>query len=420
MTRRQFLLASATATAAFRNDTLHLIEALVSKVQPEADDESFWYQVRAAFNVDSNMINFNNGGCCPSPSVVEDALKRQIEIANMDPSLYMWQVLEPEVEPVRVRLAKFFRVDPEEVAITRNATEALNTCLLGFDLKPGDEVLTTSQDYPHMITALKQRELRDGIKLIQIDVPPAPKTHEELVEAFERAITPKTKLILTCHVIFMTGQIYPVKKIAELGRSRNIPVVVDGAHAFAQFPFDHGDLDCDYYGTSLHKWLMAPIGTGMLFVRKNKIKDVWPLLASGAESAANIRKFEDIGTHPAGNHNAIGEALTFNEMIRIDRKAERLRYLRRRWTDRVVDDPKVRFHTNLAPEHSCALTNVEITGIDPGQLSAWLFKNGVFVTTITHPQFKGIRVSPNVYTTVDEIDRFGDLMVQASTKGISS
>lgn len=418
MTRRHFLLG-ASGLVSFRNDTLALVERLVSRVAPEAEDESFWYGIREAFNVDSNIINFNNGGVSPSPRIVSEALKRQIDVANMDPSLYMWRYLEPEAESVRKRLAKLFDVDTEEVAITRNASEALENVLLGYDLHAGDEVLTTSQDYPRMITTLKQRERRDGIKLVQIDVPPAPKTHQELVDAFAAAITPRTKLILICHVIFMTGQIYPVQKIVDLGRAHGIPVVVDGAHAFCQFPFTHKNLGCEFYGTSLHKWLMAPIGTGMLYVKKERIPQIWSMMASSAEQEKDIRKFEEIGTHPAANHNAIGEAITFHEMIRADRKADRLRYLRHRWTDKIIDDKRVKFHTNLSPEHSCAITNVEIDGIDPGKLAGWLFdKHQVFVTTIAHPNFKGIRVSPNVYTTVDEVDRFADAMMLALKSGI--
>lgn len=419
MTRRDFL-SYAGAVAAFRNDTLHLIEKLVSRVAPAAEDEAFWMQVREAFTLDPALVNFNNGGCCPSPRIVEETLRRQLDLSNQAPSYFMWRQLEPEIEDVRRRLARNFGVDAEEMAITRNASESLETCLNGIDLQPGDEVLCTDQDYPRMITTIQQRSRRQGIKLVQVRVPAAPRSHDELVEAYKGGITDKTKLILVCHVIFMTGQIYPIRGIVALGRERGIPVVVDGAHAFAQFPMSRNELDCDFYGTSLHKWLLAPVGTGFLYVKRERIPEVWSLFASGENQSKDIRKFEEIGTHPAANHNAIGEALTFHELIGADRKADRLRYLRHRWTDKIVNEPNVVFHTNLHPEHSCALTTVQIKGIEIGPLADWLMnKHGIFVTPIGHPSFQGIRVTPNIYTTVAEADRFGDAMLMAARKGIA-
>ncbi len=414
MTRRDFIMAVGSL-AAFKNETLTMVESLVSRLTPEAEDENFWMQVRDSFDLDPAIINFNNGGCSPSPRIVQETLRRQLEYSNQAPSLYMWRDLEPEIEHVRKRLAAMFGADPEEIAITRNASESLETCLFGIDLKPGDEVICTDQDYPRMVTTLKQRERRDGIKLIQVPVPAAPKTHAELVDAYRNAITPKTKMILVCHVIFMTGQIYPVKEIVDLGKQHGIPVIVDGAHAFGQFPFKHTDLECEFFGTSLHKWLMAPIGTGFLYMKKERIPEFWSLLASSEEENHNIRKFEEIGTHPAANHNAIGEALTFHELIGGERKTARLRYLRKRWTDKLAEEKNVFFHTNLAPQHSCGITTVEIKGIEPGALGTWLMnKHGIFVVGITHPHFAGIRVTPSIYSTVDEIDRFAEAMLTAA------
>lgn len=424
MISRRELLMSAAVTAAFRNDALSLLERLVLDSVPTAtgapDDEDFWAGIRQAFVLDPNIVNFNNGGVSPSPRVVQDVLRRQIEYANQAPSFYMWRNLEPEIEAVRRRLAGAFGCDAEEIAITRNASEALEICLNGIDLKPGDEVLTTTQDYPRMITTIKQRERREGIKLVQVRVPAAPKTTAELVQAFERGITPKTKMMLVSQVVFLTGQIYPVREICLIGQKHGIPVIVDGAHAFAQFPFSDKELGCDYYGCSLHKWLMAPIGTGFLHVKKDKIAGLWPLMAANPEQDKNIRKFEEIGTHPAANHNAIGEALTFHEMLGPERKAARLRFLRKRWTDRLADEPRVQFHTNLSHRFSCGLCTVEIKGIAPDKLQPWLFeKHGIFVTAIVHEDFNGVRISPNVYTSIAEVDRFGDAMLEACRNGIS-
>ncbi|MBX7131790.1 MAG: aminotransferase class V-fold PLP-dependent enzyme [Fimbriimonadaceae bacterium] len=422
MTRREFFIASAGAIA-FRNDALDVVERIVGKTVGNSgapDDEEFWAQIQQAFALDRNTVNFNNGGVSPSPRIVQDALRRQLEYANQAPSIYMWQQLEPEVESVRRRLARTFGCDAEEIAITRNASEALETCLLGFDFNAGDEVLTTWLDYPRMITTIRQRERRDGVKMVQVQPPHHPQSHKELLAAFEAGITPKTRLILVSQVSFLNGQIFPVRDVCRLGERHGIPVIVDGAHAFAQFPFKRNDLECEYYGTSLHKWLMAPVGTGFLFVKKAKIEGLWSLYAAEEKQKADIRKYEEIGTHPAANHNAIGEALTFSEMIGFERKAARLRYLRRRWTDRLAGLSRVRFHTNLAPEHSCGLTTVGIWGVKPADLQSWLMtKHGIYVTGIAHEAFEGIRVTPNVYSTVDEVDRFAEAMVTAATKGIS-
>lgn len=422
ISRRDLILA-ATCFAAFRNDTLDLVEKLMASAERDphlaAEDEEFWAQIQQAFDLDRNVVNFNNGGCSPAPRIVEETLKRQIDYSNKAPSYYMWQQLEPEVEAVRRRLAQTFGCDAEEIALTRNASEALEICLLGFDLKPGDEVLTTNLDYPRMITTIQQRERREGIKLVQVKPPHVPNDKRELLSAFEGGITSKTRLMLVSQVSFKNGQIFPVKAVCELGRKHGIPVVVDGAHAFCQFPFTHQDLACDYYGTSLHKWLMAPMGTGMLHVNKAKIADLWPMMAAGEAQSKDIRKFEEIGTHPAANHNAIAEAITFHEMIGIERKAARFRYLRKRWTERIESLPKVKFHTNLNPGFSCAITTVEIEGIKPGDLGSWLLtKHGIYVVGITADDFAGIRVTPNVYSTVNEVDRFAAAMEHAAKFGI--
>ncbi len=417
LSRRE--LIAVGAVAAFRNDTLDLIANLVARVRPEAEDEDFWAQVQQAFSLDRTFANFNNGGCSPSPRIVQDTFRRQLEYSNQAPSYLMWQHLEPEVEAVRRRLARAFGCDAEEMAITRNASEALEICIMGMDMKPGDEILTTTMDYPRMITSMQQRERRDGVKMVQVNPPHKPQHPHELTEAIERGITDKTKMILASHVSFFNGQIYPVREITDFGKKHGIPVIIDGAHAFAQFPMKRDELGCDYYGCSLHKWLMAPIGTGFLHVRKSKIGDLWSLMASAETQKNDIRKFEEIGTHPAANHNAIGEALTFNDMIGFARKAERLRYLRSRWVQKIENEPKVLFNTNLAREHSVAITNVAIKGIEPGPLASFLMtKHNIYVTTISHKDFAGIRVTPNVYSTVDEIDRFAEAMLVAATKGI--
>ena len=414
MLRRTFLRA-ATGLAALKADSINRARAAAPSVNdrtPEqaARDEDFWREIQQAFTVDRNIINLNNGGVCPSPKVVQDAMRRQLEFSNVAPAYTMWTVLEPEIESVRARLAASFGCDPEEMAITRNASEALEIAQLGIDLKPGDEVLTTDQDYPRMITTWQQRERRDSIKLKMISFPTPPPSMDDLYQRFERAITPRTRVIHFCHITNLTGQIFPVKKICQMARSRGIEAIVDGAHAYAQFPFKHEDLDCDYYGTSLHKWLLAPHGTGFLYVRKSKIEKLWPMMAAPASMNANIRKFEEIGTHPAANHNAIAEALTFHESIGADRKAARLRYLRSLWSDRLTRFPNVTIRTSPDPEQSCGVVLVSVEGKKAPALAEELWKQRILVVAIVHKDFEGLRVTPNIYTTPREIDMFASAM----------
>src|SRR3989449_9449233 len=371
-TRRRFLgsLFAATATLpALKSDALARILPAARHVDgrsPEdiAQDEDFWREIQAAFDIDRGMINLNNGGVAPSPRVVNAAFQRYLAVSNQAPAITMWAWIEPEIESVRRRLAASFGCDPEEMAITRNASEALEIVQLGLPLQRGDEVLTTTQDYPRMITTWKQRERRDGIVLKQFPFPVPPSSMGDLASRFERAITPKTKVIHVCHITNLTGQIFPIRDICRMARARGIEVIVDGAHAFAHFPFTRDDLDCDYYGTSLHKWLTAPIGTGFLYVRREKIEKIWPMMAAPPEMSPNIRKFEEIGTHPAANHNAIAEALNFYEAIGPERKAARLRFLRDRWAKRLEKVPGVKILTSYDPAMSCGLASFTPAALD--------------------------------------------------------
>lgn len=424
MHRRRFFNSTAGAVAAFQVDSVARAQsAAQSVVSRPADtvarDEDFWLNIRHAFTVDRNMINLNNGGVAPSPKIVMDTEKRYLEIENMNPSYYMWNVLDPGLETVRRRLAREFGCDTEEIAITRNASEALEIVQLGMDLKPGDEVLTTNQDYGRMITCWKQRERRDGIVLKQITFPVPPPSLDYLAKRLEENITAKTKVIHICHITNRTGQIFPVKQICQMARARGIEVVVDGAHAFAQFPFKHSDLDCDYYGTSLHKWVLAPIGTGMLYVRKSKIEKIWPMMPAPPSMNANIRKFEEIGTHPASQRNAITEALTFHDSIGGERKAERFRYLRKRWSNELRQLPGVKILNSEDPEQSCAIGFISIDGFDAPKLAKYLWdKHRIWTVGIVTPgEYQGLRITPNVYTTLEEIDEFTSVMKQIIKRG---
>ncbi|RMF68489.1 MAG: aminotransferase class V-fold PLP-dependent enzyme [Calditrichaeota bacterium] len=428
-TRRQFLgaigrpVVAATAVALFNPAGARRALAALGEVTgtPEevARDESFWFEVQQAFTVNRSLVNLNNGGVSPSPAVVQEAMERYLAYSNTAPVFTMWRILEPQREAVRQRLAGTFRCDPEEIALTRNASEGLQICQLGFDLRPGDEVLTTNQDYPRMITTFKQRERREGIVLRQFSIPVPAEDPDEIVSLFEQHITPKTRLILMCHMINLTGQILPVRQVVQMARKKGIPVIVDGAHSFAHFDFTQPDLDCDYFATSLHKWLFAPHGTGMLYVKRSKIPGLWPMMAAPERMEDDIRKFEEIGTHPAANYLAISEALTFNQGIGFKRKEARMIYLRDRWARRLLQHDRVRLHTSLKPGFACGLATVEIEGVDPTKLTAHLWRtHRIIVTPIKHAEFQGIRVTPNVYTTLEEIDRFCDAMEAVIKNGL--
>lgn len=425
MDRRRFFTSTAgIAAAAFRPESVALAQdaALGSYGRPAdavARDEDYWMNIRHAFTVDRNLINLNNGGVSPSPKIVSDTEKRYLDMENMTPTYYMWRILDPGLETVRRRLAKMFGCDTEEIAITRNASESLEIIQLGMDLKAGDEILTTNQDYPRMLTTWRQRERRDGLKLRELKFPVPPPSMDYLVKMFEENITPKTRVIHICHITNRTGQIFPVKKICQMARARNIEVIVDGAHAFAQFPFKHADLDCDYYGTSLHKWVLAPIGTGMLYVKKSKIAKIWPMMAAPSSMDDNIRKFEEIGTHPASQRNAITEALNFHDSIGAERKAERFRYLRKRWSNRLRQYPNVKILNSEDPEQSCAIGAVGIEGIESNALISYLMdKYRIWTTGIDMPgEYKALRITPNVYTTIEEIDTFADVMEKVAKAG---
>jgi isopenicillin-N epimerase len=423
ISRRTFLRAgttSAVALTAFTNESLARVASAAARtagIDPAdlASDETYWRDIQEGFTLDRTIINLNNGGCCPSPRVVHEAFKRYLDISNQAPVYHMWQILEPNIETVRRRLAAEFGCSPDEMAITRNASEALQIAQLGIDLKAGDEVVTTNQDYGRMLDTWDQRVRREGITVKKISFPVPPPSMDDLADRLIGAIGPKTKVLHFCHITNLTGQIFPVKKICDAARAKGVKTVVDGAHAFAHFPYKLADLGCDYYGTSLHKWLLAPIGTGFLYVRKENIEGLWGLTPTAAGSAKNIRKFEEIGTHPAANHNAIAEAMTFHQGIGIERKAARLRDLRNRWANRLVATGKFKLHTSMDPAQSCAIGTVQVLAVPTGKAVQQLWdKWRIIATPIVHAEYEGIRVTPNVYTTLEEIDTFGDAMEKIS------
>jgi selenocysteine lyase/cysteine desulfurase len=370
-----------------------------------ASDEDFWYYVQQSYTIAPNFVNLNNGAVSPAPRVVADAMKRYYDLSNEGPSYFMWRIIDQGREPLRKNLARLAGCNPEEIAMQRNASEALENVIFGLDLKPSDEVVLTKQDYSNMVSAWKQRERRDGIKLVWVDLQLPSEDEEYLIKQFTNAFTSKTKLVQVTHMINWIGQKLPVRRIADAAKARNIEVMVDGAHTFAHFDFLIPDLNCDYFGTSLHKWLGAPIGTGMLYVRKEKIKKLWPLFAAGEKDDVNIRKFEHLGTRPFYIEEAIDKAIDFQDMIGIKRKQERLQYLKNYWMEKVATIPKVKLMTSLKPEFGCAIGMVGIEGKKPGDLNSFLWENyKVHAIPIEWENISGLRVTPNVYTTTKNLD----------------
>jgi len=400
------LLASFTAPAWSRNLESALREAEGIPASDLATEEDFWYYIQQSFTVSPGLINLNNGGVSPAPKTVQDAMKRYYDYCNEAPSYYMWRILDQGREPLRKHLAKLAGCDAEEIAINRNSSEGLETVIFGLQLNPGDEVVASKQDYPNMINAYKQREKREGIKLVWINLELPSEDDDYIVRQYVNAFTAKTKVVHITHIINWNGQILPVKKIAAEAHKRGIEVVVDGAHSFAHFEFKVPDLDADYFAASLHKWLYAPIGSGMLYVRKSKIKNIYPMFATADDPLKDdIRKFESLGTRPFFIEQAIGKALEFHDMIGSERKEKRLHYLKNYWMTRVKDLPKVKLNTSLDPKYGCAIGNVGIEGKKPGELDSFLMdKYKIHTVGIIWENIVGVRVTPNVYTTTENLD----------------
>lgn len=415
--RRKFLdtVGAFSATALFtaigkpawsRNLDKALLHAEDRDPRSLAEDEDFWYYVQQSFTVSPEIINLNNGGVSPSPKVVQDAMKRYHDLSNEAPSYYMWRILDQGREPLRKDLARISGCSAEEIAINRNASEGLETVIFGLTLKAGDEVVVSKWDYPNCTNAWKQREMRDGIKLVWVDLQLPSEDNQYLANQYAKAFTSKTKVVHLTHVVNWNGQILPVKQIADIAHQKGIDVIVDGAHSFAHFEYMIPSTGADYFATSLHKWLTAGIGTGMLYVKKDKIKNIYPLFASAEPLSDNIRKFEALGTRPFYIEQAIGKAIGFYDMIGAARKEKRLFYLKNYWMTAVREVPKVKLYTSMQPGFACAIGVVGIEGKSANDLENALFNEyRIHTTPIGYEGIKGVRVTPNVYTTTKDLDR---------------
>lgn len=377
------------------------------------DEEAFWQQVRQAYAASPTLINLNNGGVSPSPRATAEALDHYTRMCNEAPSYYMWRILDQDREPLRMNLAALAGTSPEELAICRNTTEALNTIIFGLPLQKDDEVVVSTCDYPNMANAWKQRSLRDGVKLVYAD-PVLPSADEDaIVRAYTDRFTARTKLVHVTHVINWNGQIMPVRRIADEAHKRGIEVLVDGAHAFAVLDHKITDTGCDYWGTSLHKFLCAPFGTGLMRIAREKIAKVWPLLSNDKPQSADIRKFETLGTRSFPVEMATGYSLDLHNLIGSARKQQRMHFLKSYWMERVKDVPGIFFKTSLDPRYSCAIGVFGIEGKKASAISEELFSRWKIHTVAIEREakpgieaaFNHVRVTPNVYTTTVELDR---------------
>lgn len=368
-------------------------------------DEDFWGWIKEQYTVSPNLINLNNGGVSPQPKVVQDAHIRFYQYSNEAPSYYMWRILDEGREGLRNKLAELAGCDAEELAINRNATEGLNSIIFGLNLKAGDEVVLTKQDYPNMIHAWKQREKRDGIKLVWLNLELPIENEVAIVQQFANAFTSRTKIVQVTHLINWTGQILPIRKIADEAHKRGIEVIGDGAHTFGHTDFNIPELGCDYFATSLHKWLCAPFGSGLLWIKKEKIKNIWALLSSQEPDGADIRKFESLGTRSFASEMAIGNAVDFHNIIGSKRKEERLRYLTDYWVSKVSDLKAVSFLQPKNKQLYCAISNIAIEGMKPGGVAKKLHeKYKIHTVSIDWENIHGVRVTPHVYTSTKDLD----------------
>jgi len=372
-----------------------------------ASDEAYWEIIRQAYNVSPNFINLENGYFSLQAQEVMEAQFQNIRMINEAPAFYMRREQWHDRERIRRRLAGFAGVDPEEIAILRNTTEALNILIQGLPLERGEEVVVSNQDYGSMLEAFQMRSARFGTVTKAVNLPLHPKSDQEIVDIFERAIGPQTKYLHVTHLINLSGQVLPVRKLVEMAHGHGVEVIVDAAHSFAHLNFTIPDLGCDYFGTSLHKWLGTPVGLGMLYVKKDKIEKVWPLMGDVNQPKDNIRKLEHIGTHPCASDLTIANAIKFHETIGPERKEARLRYLKNYWARQLKGHPQVVMNTPLAADRSAAIGNVGIKNMAPAELSKVLHEQyRVFTVAIDHPAIKGVRITPHLYNTLPELDHF--------------
>jgi selenocysteine lyase/cysteine desulfurase len=409
MQKREFL-KGLTGLGLSTPLTFNHLDALMASSSHLSDDalathEDFWLKIRADYRLKSDYINLENGFYGIMPKYIEDHYIDHLREINFQGSYYMRTVQMENKKTSAARLAKMAGCLPEELIITRNTTESLNLIIQGQKWKKGDEAIMASQDYGAMRNQFRLMERRFEITVREVSIPNHPKNDEEIVALYESVITPKTQLLMVCHMVNITGQIMPVQKICDMAHRYGVRVVVDGAHAFGHIQFSIEDLHCDYYGTSLHKWLTVPLGAGFLYVKKDQIAGVWPLFAEDSRDPEDISRLNHVGTYPVHTDLAIINAIDYHHKIGGSRKEARLRYLQKYWTDQVRDLPRVVVNTPVESNRYCAIGNVGIETIEPADFAKQLLNDyQIWTVAINRPGVRGLRITPNLFTTLKELD----------------
>ncbi|MDP0499122.1 MAG: aminotransferase class V-fold PLP-dependent enzyme [Verrucomicrobiota bacterium JB022] len=382
-----------------------------------AKDELFWQRVRREFAPRPDFVNLEYGYFCPSALSTLETTVRGARDINSGGSYFMRREMHDELEEARTDLAALAGVSTEEICITRNTTESMNIIVNGLDMERGDEIVYSDQDYGSMVESMEQKAKRYGVVLKQVAIPLDPKSDDEIVAIWERAITPRTKLLHVTHLINITGHILPVRKICDMAHRHGVEVLVDSAHAFAHIDYKIEDLGCDYLGTSLHKWLCSPVGLGMLYVKREKIEKIWPLMADTGKKVDDIRKLEELGTRPYNHHRGLRTAIEFHKQIGGKAKEERLRYLNTYWTQDFRDHDRIYFNTPTDPSRYVAISNVGVRGATPKQLGDFLWdKHNILIAGVDHPVVKGVRVTPGLPTPLRHLDLMKVAMEDAARK----
>ena len=388
----------------------------ISKTLPFINNEDkLWKTVRSHYTLKEEYINLESGYYNIIPNPILEHFINHVKHVNIEGSFYMRKDLNKNKDRVTSELANLVGSSPDQIAITRNATESLDLVISGFPWKKGDEAIYAKQDYGTMKEMFEQISNRYGVVNKVISVPNHPKNDEEIVSLYESQITSKTKLIMVCHMINITGQILPIKKICEMAHKHGVEVMVDGAHCVGHFDFSIDDFNCDYYGSSLHKWLATPLGAGLLYVNKNKTHKIWPLLANGNTNKSDIKRLNHIGTHPVHTDLAISNSIDYLKWIGMERKEKRMRFLQRYWSDKLRNVKNVIVNTPLDIDRSCGIGNVGLTNMSPSKMEDLLFKKyKIFTVAIDYANVKGCRISPNIFTTTKELDSFVEAVKELS------
>lgn len=418
MTKRDFLKTSIGVSTAPLFQYLETILPAVESTKPEdlAKDETFWAKIRAGYRLKPDYINLENGYYCLIPEETLENYIKHARAVNYQASWYMRTVQWDNKDAIANRLAKLVDCQPGEAIITRNTTESLDTIIAGYPWKKGDEAVYAKQDYGAMQHMFQQVAQQFDITNKVVSIPNHPVSDEEIVAIYESAITSKTKLLMVCHIINITGHILPIRKICDMAHRHGVEVMVDGAHAVGHFQFSMKDLDCDYYGSSLHKWLSAPLGAGLLFAKKEKTAQIWPRFADWGKKPDDLRRLNHTGTHPVHTDLGVGSAIDYLEKLGLDRKEARLRYIQNYWTDKVRAVPNIVVNTPVERHRSCGIANVGIKGMKPSEMAKTLLdKYKIWTVAIDGAGVHGCRITPNIYTTTAELDIFVEALKEMAS-----